>query len=198
MTTEASCGSEHCLGFDNFAIWEQLRLLCIRLQPVITGEHKAVNATWAAVSYRQGGNWFLWVKRSIRTLKISGLCKSLSYMVFGSLELLFRGESSKTFRHADLMGLKGTLLTLWDLSFWVWFPPGDDASFISCVLQLQAQDKKHFQCVLFHQLPKWSQGSNIWGLSKDYTTLHRYVCVCACIHVHSVSLVTFSVPFWLC
>lgn len=45
MTIGASCGSEHYLVFDNFVTREQLRLLRIRLQPVIAGEHKAVNAT---------------------------------------------------------------------------------------------------------------------------------------------------------
>lgn len=33
------------------------------------------------------------------------------YAFCGSLEVLFRGKSSKTFRHAALMGLKGTSLT---------------------------------------------------------------------------------------
>lgn len=52
MAIEANCGSEHYLGFDNFVIWEQLKLLCIQLQPVIAEEHKAVNATWTANSHR--------------------------------------------------------------------------------------------------------------------------------------------------
>jgi len=51
MTIEANRGSEHYLFFDNFVIWEQLRLLCIRLWPVIAGEHKAVNAVRAAKSH---------------------------------------------------------------------------------------------------------------------------------------------------
>lgn len=103
------------------------------------------------------------------------------YAFCGSLEVLFRGKSSKTFRHAALMGLKRTSLTLWALSFWVWFPPGDDAYFISCVLQLQALDKKHFlsACVI-SSIAKMDPGTK--------QGLYRTAQVCVCVHVFMCTL----------
>lgn len=103
------------------------------------------------------------------------------YAFCGSLEVLFRGKSSKTFRHAALMGLKRTSLTLWALSFWVWFPPGDDAYFISCVLQLQALDKKHFlsACVI-SSIAKMDPGTKYTETKQG---LYCTAQVCVCVHV---------------
>lgn len=131
--------------------------------------------------------WFLWVKHSITTLKISGLCTSLSCMLFVGPWRCCSGANLQRHSGMQLSWDQNRLRWLsWALSFWVWFPPGDDAYFISCVLQLQALDKKHFlsACVI-SSIAKMDPGTKYTETKQG---LYRTAQVCVCVHVFMCTL----------
>lgn len=195
MTTEASCSTEHYLVFDNFVTWEQLRLLCIRLQPVIAGEHKAANATWAAVSCRRGGNWFFWLKHSIRTLKISGLCMPLSSLVFLGPWSCCLGANLQ--RHLGIQLSCG-----WDIA--------DLVSFVFLrLVSTRSWCFLHILCIAIATFGQKALPFSVCHFINCQSRARDQICgawaritlyctggsVCAGIHVHTLSPVTFSVPF---
>lgn len=128
----------------------------------------------------------MWTKHSIRTLKKSGLCMFLSYMLFVCPWRCCSGANIQT--HLG-MQLSWIMFTMWASSFWVWFPPGDDTSFISSVLQLQALDKRHFLLVcVFSSTTKMVSVTKYTRLNTGYPILHGYVCACISMCMCTLSL----------
>lgn len=116
------------------------------------------------------------------------MCTSQLYDFFWSLELLFKGESSKTFRHSALMGLKRTSLALWALLSESGFHQVMVllSYFVYCNCMLWT--KKHFQCHFID----WQNGARDQIYMETEQGLHHtaWVCVCtySCAHCLSNNL----------